>query len=59
MENIFKLVEFAVKGKILLQVSFVFSLSALLHFVLCLVLTRCSAVQEIMFSQFVVDLLIA
>lgn len=37
MENIFKLVEFAVKGKILLQVSFVFSLSALLHFVLCLV----------------------
>lgn len=58
MENIVKLVEFAVKGKnpITNQLCF---LPVLLHFVLCLVLTRYLAVQEIMFSQFVVDLLIA
>lgn len=58
MENIFKLAEFAVKGEILLKPA-LFSLSVLLCFGLCLVLMRCSPVQEIAFSQFGVDFLIA
>lgn len=48
MENIFKLAEFAVKGEMLLKPA-LFSLSVLLCFGLCLVLTSCSAVQEITF----------